>query len=110
VLHDRNPLFVTLSDGSVRNAYTVRFLNKHADLRSIELVVLGVPDPIIHIIGEEPVGRTIVAVGPDQTREVRVLVTVPRGAKLAKSTLVTFTARDVGSGETVTENEHFVGP
>ena len=28
VLHDRNPLAVTLSDGSIRNAYTVRLLNK----------------------------------------------------------------------------------
>jgi polyferredoxin len=28
VLHERNPLFVRLSDGSIRNAYTVRLLNK----------------------------------------------------------------------------------
>ena len=28
VLHDRNPLFVHLSDGSLRNAYTLRILNK----------------------------------------------------------------------------------
>jgi cytochrome c oxidase accessory protein FixG len=108
VLHDRNPLFVTLSDGSVRNAYTVRFLNKRTDLRSIELTVTGVPHPAIHVIGEEQAGRAVVAVGPDQTREVRVLVTVPPDVKLDKSTPVTFTARDIGSGETVTESEHFV--
>ena len=30
VLHDRNPLFVTLSDGSIRNGYTVKILNKTA--------------------------------------------------------------------------------
>jgi polyferredoxin len=110
VLHDRNPLFVTLSDGSVRNAYTVRFLNKRTDLRAIELTVSGVPSPVIHIIGEEQAGRAIVAVGPDQTREVRVLVTVPPDVKPGKSTLVKFTARDVGSGETATETEHFVAP
>ncbi len=110
VLHDRNPLFVALSDGSVRNAYTVRFLNKRTDLRMIELTVSGVPRPIIHIIGEEQAGRAIVAVGPDQTREVRVLVTVPPDVKLDKSTSVQFTARDVGSGETATEIEHFVAP
>ncbi|MGZ8323925.1 MAG: cytochrome c oxidase accessory protein CcoG [Rhodoplanes sp.] len=110
VLHDRNPLFVALSDGSVRNAYTVRFLNKRTDLRMIELTWSGVPSPIIHIIGEEQAGRAIVAVGPDQTREVRVLVTVPPDVKLDKSTSVKFTARDVGSGETATESEHFVAP
>ena len=28
VLHDRDPLFVTLSSGSIRNGYTVKILNK----------------------------------------------------------------------------------
>ena len=28
VLHDRNPLYVRLSDGSLRNAYTLRVINK----------------------------------------------------------------------------------
>lgn len=32
VLHERNPLFVKLSDGSVRNSYTIHILNRtHAD-------------------------------------------------------------------------------
>ena len=28
VLHDRNPLYVRLSDGGLRNGYTVKILNK----------------------------------------------------------------------------------
>ena len=28
VLHDRNPLYVQLSDGGLRNGYTVKVLNK----------------------------------------------------------------------------------
>ena len=28
VIHDRNPMFVRLSDGALRNAYTIRILNK----------------------------------------------------------------------------------
>ena len=28
VIHDRNPMFVRLADGAIRNAYTVRILNK----------------------------------------------------------------------------------
>src|SRR5215470_9804016 len=43
VRHDRNPLFVTLSDGSIRNAHTVHLLNKHRDTSSIELQVEGLP-------------------------------------------------------------------
>ncbi|RAI43364.1 cytochrome c oxidase accessory protein CcoG [Rhodoplanes roseus] len=110
VLHDRNPLFVTLSDGSIRNAYTIRFLNKRSDLRTIELSASGVPIPVLHVIGEEPASRTIVAVGPDQTREVRVLVTVPPAASIQASNAITFTARDVDSGDRATARDHFFGP
>ena len=35
VLHDRNPLFVRLSDGSLRNAYTVRIINKTPRTESV---------------------------------------------------------------------------
>ena len=34
VLHERNPLFVKLSDGGVRNDYTVRLLNKGTERSS----------------------------------------------------------------------------
>ncbi|RUW64380.1 FixG Ig-like domain-containing protein, partial [Mesorhizobium sp. M1E.F.Ca.ET.063.01.1.1] len=37
VLHDRNPQFVTLSDGSIRNGYTVKLLNMIPEPRTIVL-------------------------------------------------------------------------
>ena len=40
VLHDRNPLFVQLSDGGVSNNYTVRILNKGPE-RTLALDVSG---------------------------------------------------------------------
>ena len=43
ILHDRAPLFVTLSDGSIRNAYTLRLLNKRPDSRPFALTVAGHP-------------------------------------------------------------------
>jgi cytochrome c oxidase accessory protein FixG len=43
VLHDRNPVFVGLSDGSVRNAYTVRLLNKRNYERNVALGIEGLP-------------------------------------------------------------------
>ncbi|WP_204283588.1 FixG Ig-like domain-containing protein, partial [Klebsiella pneumoniae] len=43
VLHERNPLFVRLSDGAVRNAYTVRILNKRAQARLFVLAVDDLP-------------------------------------------------------------------
>ena len=41
VLHDRNPEFVLLSEGGIRNAYTIRILNKHPDLRRFAISFSG---------------------------------------------------------------------
>ncbi len=41
VLHDRNPIAVRLSDGSTRNGYTLRFLNKRGFDRVIAIDVDG---------------------------------------------------------------------
>jgi cytochrome c oxidase accessory protein FixG len=106
VLHDRNPLFVTLSDGSVRNAYTIRVLNKSNQARTIEVSASGMPDAKLTIVGAD--GRPVVSVGRDQTEELRVLLTVPASAALEKSTRVRFRVRDVDNGNTATENEHFI--
>ncbi len=44
VLHDRNPLFVTLSDGSIRNGYTIKILNKsRADAALRRSTLEGMP-------------------------------------------------------------------
>jgi polyferredoxin len=110
VLHDRNPLSVALSDGSVRNAYTIHFLNKLNELRTVALEVDGLPNSIVHVVGSDiiTVGPPLVALAPDQTREVRVLVTVPAGRAVDKSTPVVFRTRDVVTGETATAQDHFI--
>jgi polyferredoxin len=97
VLHDRNPVFVTLSDGSIRNAYTVRLLNKRPEERMVELAVEGLPNARMEVVGldSSPGGKPRIAVGADQTRELRVLVTAPPKAPLEKSTPLVFRAVDV---------------
>jgi cytochrome c oxidase accessory protein FixG len=108
-LHDRNPVYVTLSDGSIRNAYTVRLLNKELHPRSFRLDVRGLEDARVEIAGEEASHPNVVEVGPDQTREIRVLVTVPRfGGKERES--VTFIATDLFSGRSASARDHFIGP
>ena len=76
VIHDRNPIFVKLSDGHIRNAYTVRIANMLPAQQVFTLQVDGLHDSQIEIIGSEPPinGRPSISVGPDQTRELRVLV------------------------------------
>ena len=74
-IHDRNPLFVRTADGSIRNGYELRVANKSARDRHFRLEVDGLPDAKWEIVGEDK--SLAVVVGPDQTREFRVLLVTP---------------------------------
>src|SRR5262245_5183162 len=76
VLHDRNPPYVLLSDGSIRNGYTVKILNKLHEPREFRLEVAGLAGAELAILGMEPDSR--IRVSTDDLRELRVFVTVPR--------------------------------
>jgi cytochrome c oxidase accessory protein FixG len=111
VLHDRNPIFVTLADGSVRNGYTLRVLNKRPVERLFTVELLGIPGARLEAIGiaAEGNGATVI-VGPDTNHEVRMLVFAPPGSRLDKSTPVTFRISDLASGESATAQDHFKAP
>lgn len=49
VLHDRNPLFVQLSSGEIRNGYIIKILNKTHDHRTYTLLVEGLQDAQIEV-------------------------------------------------------------
>ena len=76
VIHDRNPLFVQLSTGDIRNAYTVRFSNMASTTRRLTLQVKGLQAARIEIVGEDKNGQAqeTIELGADQTRETRLLV------------------------------------
>ncbi|ACA20961.1 cytochrome c oxidase accessory protein CcoG [Methylobacterium sp. 4-46] len=107
VLHDRNPLFVTLADGTIRNGLTLRIVNKRPEVRRFALAVEGVPDLRVEVLGA-PDGR--LAVGPDATQEFRALAFAPAGAGRDKSTPLTLRVTDLDSGETATAQDHFKAP
>ena len=54
VLHERSPLFVTLTDGSIQNKYTLKILNKMPEVLSVRISAAG-PDGLTLIGAEEPV-------------------------------------------------------
>ncbi|MBI5263620.1 MAG: cytochrome c oxidase accessory protein CcoG, partial [Bradyrhizobium sp.] len=109
VLHERNPLFVQLADGGVRNDYTVRILNK-GGARSFALEASGVPGALLHIAGVEPSanGRLIVDVGQDQTRELRASVQVPGNRVPPGAVDIEIKATETATGQTATARDHFV--
>jgi cytochrome c oxidase accessory protein FixG len=112
VLHDRNPVAVRLSDGSIRNAYTVRLLNKRGFDRVIAIDVDGPVNATVHVVGIDSVtpDRPTIVVGRDQTAELRVLVTAPADSNPEKSIPVRFHVTDVGLGEVASATDNFVSP
>ena len=110
VLHDRNPQFVRLSDGGIRNAYTLRILNKHPDQRRFAVSFAGPDGARLEIIGGQRDGNeAVVEVGPDQTRELRAVVSLDR-APAAASQPIAFIATDLGDGKSVKTADNFFGP
>ena len=84
VLADRAPLYVRLSDGSVRNAYTVKIVNRSARPRGYVLSVTGLPGGRLTIAGQDEsadaaVGVPVV-VKPDSVGTFRALLHAPTGA------------------------------
>ncbi|NWL75175.1 FixG Ig-like domain-containing protein, partial [Bradyrhizobium elkanii] len=112
VLHDRNPIAVRLSDGAIRNGYTLRFLNKRGFDRVIAIDVDGPADAKLHVIGADSVtpDRPMIVLARDTTTELRVLVTAPLDERAEKSVPVTFRVTDIGLGEVASATDHFVLP
>ena len=92
----RNPMFVTLSDGAVRNAYELRLRNKQHEAVRYEIAVEA---PGAIEVGVEGETDGAITVPPDQTLTRRVYLTAAPGSPLAGtgSSPVTLTARDPGS-------------
>ncbi|MBX9593090.1 MAG: cytochrome c oxidase accessory protein CcoG [Roseomonas sp.] len=113
VLRDRAPLFVTLSDGGVRNAYTLKIANKDRDVGTYALV-LDSRTPLLMQVQEAPNtapgDRPMVTTRPDGITQWRVLLTQPPGTPTRASIPVTFRLVD-GHGRTVvSETSIFLGP
>ena len=112
VQHDRNPVFVQLSDGGIRNAYTVKILNMIQEPRSIVLSIDGLDGAVMQINGfEDREARTfLINVDPDKLRELRVFVKQPNDNLIAGSTPFKFIAEDRQSNERDVYDANFEAP
>lgn len=81
VIHDRNPLFVRLSDGDIRNGYTVNIMNKqHADAR-YALSVSGIEGATIRVQGSTDLSAEDLPVFADSVGHFRVFITAAAPAE-----------------------------
>jgi len=83
----RNPTFVTLSDGSIRNTYDVRLRNKHGDDRPFRISVTG--DKFLYWKLEGTPYETV-TVPADSTKLQRVYVIAPPGTPVSQNERTAF--------------------
>ena len=113
VLADRNPQYVVLADGSIRNGYTVKLLNMIPEPRTFTLTLDGLPDAEMSITGlDEPAGRTFtIEAEPDRLRTLKVYVSQARDAVADTSQKFTFAVVEEGGlGEAASYNATFNAP
>ena len=113
VLHDRNPVFVVLSDGSISNGYEVKILNMLPRPRSFKLQIAGLDNALMKIAGGEIIegDSKIFDVKPDQLLAVKIYIQVPRTS--LKGTTTPFrinVSETIAQGETSYYDANFVAP
>ena len=103
VLPDRNPFYVRMSNGDIRNGYTVKILNKLHEPHTYEIMVEGLPDAKVSVVGFEGEANPKITVPTDVLAEKRVFVAVPGATaeKLdANGHAFTLSVKDVETGRT----------
>ena len=113
VLRDRNPIFVQLSDGSIRNGYTIKILNKRHETREFRVGTQGLLGATMRIVGFENDTDPIVTVVPDDLRALRIYITLPEASLSNLKGGVTdfdFIVTDLGDDSTVRNDTTFRSP
>ena len=112
VQQTRNPIYVQLSDGHVRNGYTVKIRNMQARPRPVEVAIEGLPNAVIwsETGSRERGGRTVRTTVPaDALAKLRIFVAAPSGGEERDPIAFAVRALDSEGGSDRTET-HFERP
>jgi len=94
VLRDRNPMFVRMQDGSVRDGYTLRIANRSFYPKTVSVHFNGPAGAVLKTPGAPPTaGDLQVTVDANAIRAARIFVVAPPGAP-AGPRAAAFTVRD----------------
>ncbi|MCK5276409.1 MAG: cytochrome c oxidase accessory protein CcoG [Alphaproteobacteria bacterium] len=113
LLRDRNALFVMLSDGTIRNGYTFKIINRARADREFILTVSGIEGATLAVLGGSSGSRAAVfSTRPDQVETYRVFITAPRQSLDGESTDISFVLEEdaMENGENVIQDTVFLGP
>jgi cytochrome c oxidase accessory protein FixG len=103
VLHDRNPLFVQLSDGEIRNSYTIKILNKTHYPKTFYITASGLDDARIEVKAAGDTDDRNLPVAPDAVMTYHILVSSTQPPSETRA--VNFILHDKEGGEPLAEYE-----
>jgi cytochrome c oxidase accessory protein FixG len=113
LLRDRNPLFVTLSSGEIRNGYTFKIINRARADREFVLTLSGIKGATLSVLGgPSDAEKAVLSTAPDKVETFRVFVTAPRDSLTGESTDLDFVLKEnvPSGGESVVHKSVFRGP
>ncbi|MFW5451615.1 MAG: cytochrome c oxidase accessory protein CcoG [Methylophagaceae bacterium] len=103
VIHERQPLFVRLSDGSIQNKYTIKLLNKTKETMHIRFDIEGLDGATLHSLKE-------ITVKPGKVVPVTALVRVPSEDSTTGVTPIIFKGEVTDSTISLRYKSMFMGP
>ncbi len=107
-LKDRTLPYVQLSTGEVRNAYTLKIVNKSRADRKLSLTAEGLEGAKLEVVGQD---AAAISSEPDGVDRYRLLVTVPAASVGSSGTAdLTLKVTDAATGESSTTLARFTGP
>ncbi len=112
VIPDRNPIFVTLASGDVRNGYTIKLMNKTHEKKTFSLSIKSPSDAALSAQAFEGGNLGHMEVLPDDVGEFKIYVTMSKES-IEKSSngrsLVEFAITDEKSGVEKKTEAVFIG-
>ena len=96
VLHDRNPLFVQLSNGNIRNGYDLKIANKSHEHKTYTLTVSGIKNSEITLNTAGDMTAENIIVPADSVGDFRAFVQAPK-PKESHADII-FTLKDLSDG------------
>ncbi|PHR55203.1 MAG: cytochrome c oxidase accessory protein CcoG [Robiginitomaculum sp.] len=111
ILRDRIPNYVTLSDGSVRNGYTIKILNKATAPRELRIDAMGLDATQMSIVGLKKInGQFILSVPADETLDYKVYLAIKDVSQLSDREIFHLKLTDIKTQEnTLTETMFITG-
>jgi len=109
VIPDRNPMFVTLSDGNIRNGYTIKINNKTHENRTYNIKILGIKNINLKAVGTSDLNIDNLSVEPGNVGSFKVFARAEENnLDVSGKTKIQVIIADNKTGELATKNSVFI--